>query len=158
MLRIRLGSLVVFRALLNDPVISSLRRFLESPSESEYADFLSELYKANGGDIGSHIEYLCQSDENVYVKNLGKGDIPPVYISESVKEELKTLQYVAELTPEILCAGFDEHQFSAEVLPHLKLASLKATMSEQKISADTDMVYILKIACSPSAPTAELFL
>ena len=92
MLRIRLGSLVVFRALLNDPVISSLRRFLESPSESEYADFLSELYKANGGDIGSHIEYLCQSDENVYVKNLGKGDIPPVYISESVKEELKTLQ------------------------------------------------------------------
>lgn len=111
MLRIRLGSLVVFRALLNDPVISSLRRFLESPSESEYADFLSELYKANGGDIGSHIEYLCQSDENVYVKNLGKGDIPPVYISESVKEELKTLQYVAELTPEILCAGFDDTSF-----------------------------------------------
>ena len=72
---------------------------------------MSELYKANGGDIGSHIEYLCQSDENVYVKNLGKGDIPPVYISESVKEELKTLQYVAELTPEILCAGFDDTSF-----------------------------------------------
>ncbi len=106
-LKVRLGSLTVFRNLLNDPVISSLLSFLELPSEFGYAAFAAELYRANGGDIGDYIEYLCQSDENVYVRCLGRGEAPPVYIFESVKEELKTLQYVAQLTPEFLCGGID---------------------------------------------------
>ena len=73
-LKIRLGALAVFRNLLNDSVISSLLCFLETPAVSGYAGFVSELYKANGGDIGSYIKYICLNDENVYVKSLGRGE------------------------------------------------------------------------------------
>ena len=124
-LKIRLGALAVFRNLLNDSVISSLLCFLETPAVSGYAGFVSELYKANGGDIGSYIKYICLNDENVYVKSLGRGDVPSEFISASVEEELKTLQCISELTPEFLCVELEEKSF----LPGFSASAVNLTRS-----------------------------
>ena len=63
-LKDRLLTLTVFRALLNDPVIASLCSYLEAPSPSGYAAFVSALYYANGGDISEHIRQICEDSEN----------------------------------------------------------------------------------------------
>lgn len=100
----RLESLCIFRSLLSDPVISLLREYFENPTAYNYAEFVSALYNANGGNISEYIKELCENSENVYVKSIGKGEAPPQYLSEALKEELKTLQKISDLTAKELYA------------------------------------------------------
>lgn len=101
-LKIRLESLCIFRELLNDAVISSLLEYLDRPTNSAYAEFVAALYKTQGGNLSEHILEICENSENVYVMAVGKGENAPDCMYESLTEELKTLQEVANLTAEKL--------------------------------------------------------
>lgn len=110
-LRERLRVLAVFRGLLADPVVEGLCAFLNCRENNKplapslYAEFVSRLYRAEGGDLAQHILRCVEEDENVYIRAVGRGETPPVYMARCVEEELSTLQAVASLTPEDLTAG-----------------------------------------------------
>ena len=110
-LKQRLETLCIFRELLKDPVIAALRSYLETPSAAGYASFVSQLYEANGGDIGAHVRELCENSGNVYVRTLGRGEEPPEHMYAALLSELDTLQQVTELTKENLCATLDHIGF-----------------------------------------------
>lgn len=106
-LKQRLETLCIFRELLKDPVIAALRSYLETPSAAGYASFVSQLYEANGGDIGAHVRELCENSGNVYVRTLGRGEKAPEHLYAALLSELDTLQQMAALTKEKLCAALD---------------------------------------------------
>ena len=103
-LKNKLETLCVFRHILSDSVIASLCAYLEAPTSSAYAGFVSELYGANGGNISEHIRELCENSSNVYVRTLGKGGKAPDHLYYSLIFELDILQEVAELTKAKLCS------------------------------------------------------
>ena len=103
-LQIKLNTLTVFKDLLFDGVVKALKGFLEQENDdvgkkiSSYTSFVSELYKANGGNLSEHIKNLCENSENVYIKLIGKGEKVPTHIKKAVDNELAVLQSVADLT------------------------------------------------------------
>ena len=109
---------------MKDPVISALRDFLESPTNSAYAEFVSELYNANGGNISEYIKELCEDSENVYVKTVGKGETVPEYMTCALVAELQVLQQISELSKDKLCENLD----SSDSLPDF--ATEKLNLSE----------------------------
>lgn len=110
-LKQKLEILCIFRELLKDPVIAALRSYLETPSAAGYASFVSQLYEANGGDIGAHVRELCENSSNVYVRTLGREEKAPEHLYAALLSELDTLQQIAELTKEKLCADLDHTGF-----------------------------------------------
>ena len=106
-LKWKLKTLCVFRDLLQDPVIAALLEYMETTSVSAYAAFVSALYEANGGDLAAHIRELCENSRNVYVRTLGRGEKAPEYLYAALLSELDTLQQMAALTKEKLCAALD---------------------------------------------------
>ena len=102
-LKNKLDSLCIFRELLNDPVLSSLLKYLENPTNSGYAEFVADLYKANGGNLGEHIKEICSNSDNVYVKTVGVGKEIPDYMHNTLLSELDTLQEVVQLDKETVC-------------------------------------------------------
>lgn len=98
-IRLCLDSLAVFGNLLQDNVVSALCKYLEEPSIRSYAEFASRLYSANGGNLSRHINDICENDENVYVKTIGKGKDVPGCIKKCVENELKILKSVSALSP-----------------------------------------------------------
>lgn len=105
-----LASLAVFRALLDDSVLSSLRRYFSALGQensagaaiSEYSGFVAVLYEANGGNLSLYIKELCDSSENIYVRLLGAGETPSADVCASVGREIRILERVAQLTPDEL--------------------------------------------------------
>lgn len=106
-LKIRLDCLCIFRLLLKDSVISSLYAYLENPGCSAYAEFVSVLYNANGGDLSGYIRDICENNENVYVRCIGGGKTVPSHLRQALDEELETLQRVCDLTPQDLRKQLD---------------------------------------------------
>lgn len=98
----RLSALAIFRTLLEEPVFAALRRYLDAPSIDGCAAFTAALYEANGGDLGQYVREACENSENLYVRIIGSGKPMPDYVEAALTEELKTLQTVADLTPEDL--------------------------------------------------------
>ena len=110
-LKDRLYALCIFRDLLADPVLHALFSYIKHPSATAYAEFVSLLYNANGGDLGAHIKEICLNSENVFVKRVGSGQPVPAYMREAVAYELDTLQNVCLLNKNALAplskyAGF----------------------------------------------------
>ena len=113
-LNIRLQSLAVFRALLEDPVIAALSRYLDaaesapiSEAVSRYAAFVSALYGTGKRTLAGYIQSIVNNDENAYIRLIGKGaDVWPE-MEADVWAELEVLQKVANLTPEKLRDGLD---------------------------------------------------
>ena len=110
-LKNKLESLCIFRQLLSDPVICALCSYLESPTNSAYAGFVAALYETNSGNISEHIRQLCENSSNVYVKTVGKNEAVPDHIYYALRSELETLQEVADLTKEKLCALLEYEGF-----------------------------------------------
>ena len=110
-LKNKLESLCVFRQLLSEPVISALCSYLDSPTTSAYAGFVAALYETNNGNISEYIRELCENSSNVYVKTLGKNEDVPDHIYCALQAELETLQEVADLTKEKLCALLEYEGF-----------------------------------------------
>lgn len=90
--------LTVFRELLSDPVISALSDYLSAPSVSGYAGFAAALYNANGGNLSEYVKDICENNENIYVRTVGRKDAVPAFLQQTLEEELNTLQIVSELT------------------------------------------------------------
>ena len=110
-LNIRLQSLSIFRALLEDPVVESLCAYLESlehnhvaQSVSRYAAFVSRLYGTEKRTLAGYVQSIVNNDENAYIRLIGRGLEPWPEMVETVEAELETLQAVADLTPESLRA------------------------------------------------------
>lgn len=110
-LKLKLDTLCIFRELLKDEVIFALRSFLDNPTPSAYAGFVSALYEKNGGDISLYIKEICENSENVYVKSIGKGLTPPDYLKDCLQKELSVLQEVSSLTKAGLSEMVDYNGF-----------------------------------------------
>jgi Predicted ATPase (AAA+ superfamily) len=98
----KLETLVVFRAILSDPVLQALIEVIDKSSKtktehiSAYAEFSHRLFE-NGGDLGLHIKKLVLSDENAYVKRCMKSEPIPGALSRCVERELAVLGDIAAL-------------------------------------------------------------
>ena len=79
-LKEKLNTLCIFRELLKDPVISSLRVYLEAPTSSAYAGFVAALYNLGCGNLGEYIKELCWNSENIYARMVGSGKDVPGYL------------------------------------------------------------------------------
>ena len=112
-LNIRLHSLAIFRALLDDPVVSALCRYLESldgdtaAAVANYAAFVSSLYSTEKRTLAGYIQSIVNNDENAYIRMIGKGAEPWPEMDADVWAELEILQAAADLTPEALRQGLD---------------------------------------------------
>ena len=113
-LKDKLDTLCIFRELLKDSVISSLCTYLENPTSSAYAEFVSALYEANGGNLSEYVRELCENSSNVYVKTVGSGKEVPDYMYFTIVAELEVLQQVADLTKDKLCENLDYKGFLPE--------------------------------------------
>lgn len=102
-LKEKLEILCIFRDLLRDDVISRLMKYAENPSNSAYAEFVSALYCANGGNLTEYIRQLCENSENIYVRTIGRGEQAPEFMHSALLEELNVLQEVSRLTKDELC-------------------------------------------------------
>ena len=58
-LKDKLFALCIFRDLLQDQVLDALFSHIKHPSVASYAEFVSLLYAANGGNRGEHVKELC---------------------------------------------------------------------------------------------------
>ena len=113
-LNLRLQSLAEFRALLEDPVLASLSRYLGSLNGSDtsakvsaYSDFVSCVYRTQSPTLARYIQSVVGDNENPYICMIGSGVRPWAEMERSVREELEVLQAVADLTPQILRGGID---------------------------------------------------
>ena len=113
-LKIRLQSLAVFRALLEDPVINALCRYLNDVGQvdtaeavSRYAEFVSRLYGAGNASLAHYVRGIVNDNENPYIRLIGKGETPSGEMECCVEQDLATLQAAADLTPELLREGLD---------------------------------------------------
>ena len=113
-LNIQLRSLAIFRALLEDPVISALCSYLDSleqgntaASVSKYAAFVSRVYNSGNRTLAGYIQHIVNNDENAYIRRVGKGETPWPEMEADVWWELDILQAAANLTPEALRQGLN---------------------------------------------------
>ena len=111
-LSIGLNSLAIFRALLQDPVVSALGDYLSSreggstaEAVGKYAAFVSCLYGTGKRTLAGYLESIVTNDENAYIRMIGKGTTPWPEMEADVWAELEILQAVANLTPEALRQG-----------------------------------------------------
>ena len=105
-----LGSLVVFRNLLSLPFLRKLRELffvLEKGGDPVpvYGEFISELYP-EGGDFGNLLYRSVLEDENFYIKKAACRKVPEIDVC--LKEELKLLQSLSDITSEILKEAISE--------------------------------------------------
>jgi len=101
-LNLKLETLSVLRGLLSDPVISALASFFDDPTASNYSEFVSQLYVANGGNLSEYVREILSNSENVYVRTIGAEEAVSDYMSEALTAELSVLQEIADLTPDTL--------------------------------------------------------
>lgn len=112
-LALRLRTLAVFRGLLADPVLQKLLTYLDVRQNNAplhacvaaYGDFMAALYEAGYTAWAPYLQDLLNDSENAYVRAVGRGQDPSAVLSQSAAVELRTLQAVADLTPEALRAG-----------------------------------------------------
>ena len=109
-LALRLRTLAVFRGLLADPVLQKLLTYLDVRQNnaplhacvSAYGDFVAALYDAGYTGWASYVQAILNNNENAYIRAIGKGGEPSPVLAQSAETELRTLQAVADLTPEVL--------------------------------------------------------
>ncbi len=107
-------NLTVFRALLEDKVLTSLFDYLEGQAESDYCEFVSRLYRANGGNLTEYIKQALADSENPYVCILGKGEQAPSYIKAAAENELAVLNGIAQLAPSDLTDNAELPRYAVE--------------------------------------------
>ncbi|MDP3387592.1 MAG: ATP-binding protein [Eubacteriales bacterium] len=102
-IHIKLQSLVIFRNLLDDEVITKLSKLLASQNEDtvnqvqKYAAFTSALLCRNE-NLTQYIFNLAIVDDNIYVKKIGNNLTISSLISEALDNELEILSEISHLT------------------------------------------------------------
>lgn len=110
-LKDKLFALCIFRELLTDEVLDALFAHIKHPSVASYAEFVSLLYRANGGNLGEYVKELCWNSENIFVKTVGANKSVPSYMRETVEAELDVLQEVSALDKDTLCTPLKYNGF-----------------------------------------------
>lgn len=109
----RMRTLVVFRAVLDDPVIAALIDTLgiaagighdDRPLAEAYARFVSRLFATGTCSLGAYVQEAVLNDENVYLRRRGARAEVPHVLADAVDTELQTLARLATLTPDELLA------------------------------------------------------
>ncbi|MGM9973919.1 MAG: ATP-binding protein [Clostridiaceae bacterium] len=100
--RYGLSSLVIFRSLLEEPVIKALQELLESDKGDvqgirAYGAFASELYK-EGADFSGLLLRFILEDENFYIKAKARNQKITEAVEQCLMEELKFLQELSQLS------------------------------------------------------------
>ncbi len=115
---LKLNSLCIFRALLSDPVIENIVKYLSVTDNSntaekisQYSAFVSALYNCGKVSLSRHIQAVVNNDENVYVKLVGNGKTASPTMKKCVDAEIAVLQELADLTPAELQNGIDWNGF-----------------------------------------------
>ena len=113
-LNIRLRSVAIFRALLDDPVIQSLTQYLGNvnvgsveEAVNSYGQFVFRFYNSGKRTLAGYVQHIVNNDENAYIRMIGKGLQPWPELEADVWQELQVFQEVADLTPEKLRQGLD---------------------------------------------------
>ncbi|MBQ8884303.1 MAG: ATP-binding protein [Oscillospiraceae bacterium] len=116
-LKNRLNSLVIFRNLLENPLIKKLNEFLltlhnnseQSEKIDRYCAFVSELY-SHGENLTEYVFKILSEDENSYVKKRGEGITAGIHETECLANELAVLNEVGKLSCEWLTdkIGFND--------------------------------------------------
>ena len=108
----RLNTLTIFRPLLSQEPLQSLRAYLECRAwgdsrntAASYAAFVTALYAASEGDIGPCVLGQALAADTPYVRAVGRGEKPPACMEDCLNRELRILQDAAELTPGYLLDG-----------------------------------------------------
>ncbi len=99
--------LVIFRNLLDDPVMRALLRLL-SPEDSDdgafidaYARFCAALF-SQGTDLTDYLKRLILEDENIFLlKSCGAGAMDPA-LEECLQKELVLLQDLSQITSDAI--------------------------------------------------------
>lgn len=97
----RLESLVVFRGLLNDPLVASLLQLLRTAGTPEgdtaYADFSSLLYH-RGANLTRSLCACALEDENDYLLRCADREAIPKVMRDALENELCSLEMLSHLT------------------------------------------------------------
>lgn len=102
-LNTRLHSLVIFRRLLSDAVVSGFTSFFDSLERSEccrvsaYAELASALFKSTT-HLSEYILNLVLEDENFYMLQKAQGTSVPDSLEQALKAELEILQSLSVLS------------------------------------------------------------
>ena len=98
-----LNSLVIFRGILKDPVVSALSELLASDEKDTlaqiklYSKFVYELYKRSE-NLSKYLLRIVLEDENSYIIRHAEGDEVDRLMEECAQNELRTIQRVSRLT------------------------------------------------------------
>jgi hypothetical protein len=98
-----LNSLVIFRGILRNPVISALSELLASDDDDTlnqiklYSRFVYELYKKSE-NLTTYMLRIILEDENSYIIRHAEGDEVDSLMENCAENELRILQHVASLT------------------------------------------------------------
>ena len=104
-------SVVIFKNVLNDKVISSFLELLETDNEksenfiSRYSDFVSALYETSD-NLSDYVNALLQNEENTFVKAMAKGNASPLML-EAIDHELDFFEKLSKITSEEICNKID---------------------------------------------------
>lgn len=118
-------SVVIFKNILKDNVISSFLEVLETDEDktdkliSRYSDFVSSLYETTD-DFSGYVNSLLQNDENAFVKSVAKGKASPLML-EALENELCFFEKLAKITSEEISDKIKTNIF----LPQWKNSSIK---------------------------------
>jgi len=122
---IQLRSLVVFRSILSDPVISRLSRLLNVSTADTtacvdaYGDFTAALFSKTD-DFSAYLLDLLLEDENIYMlQSCGKSPVSPL-LTECLEHELAFLQELSRFDGASIRSALDFKGF----LPRWKNSEL----------------------------------
>lgn len=93
-LKTKIDSLTVFSALKEDAVLGAFRTLLDSFSVADYSAFVASLYR-HTDNLSEYIKDIVLRDDNFYVKDTASGKEQSPAVTESVKNELQTLDEIA---------------------------------------------------------------
>lgn len=134
-----LDTLAVFRSLLEDNAIRTLRELLREAAEDnrfntgKYSEFVSYLYP-DSADFSRYLLNAVLDDENFYIKGMAEGREFDSCIEEAVCNELRFLQELSRLTPAEASYGY----YRIYPLPQWKNSEIDFVSEYRKRIQDID--------------------
>jgi predicted AAA+ superfamily ATPase len=105
---LKIDSLTVFSALKSDPVLSGLRKFLQTFSVADYSNMVAALYPATDS-LSEYIRRITLNDDNFYVKEVAAGREMSAEIETAVRMELDVLEEIASVSSAEIQAEMRKH-------------------------------------------------
>lgn len=99
-LLLQLQSLSVLRSLLQDPLLVSLVRALETAEETPplskriaaYGELSSQVFALGGGNLSAYLQKLIHRSENPYLQSVCRKKTPSALFRDALEKDLSCLQ------------------------------------------------------------------